>query len=487
MNNESELVLWMKNFILKFRENFDKLPSKEKNTLQDLFNLNKPCQVESFSIENNGLKYQFHFFTKFENEEDLKIKNKVLNSQNYLEGLEEYLNEEKWNRLLSDSELPNIKGETYSDRMEILIAFGLSTIPVNPINDSEIDIPKSTFSYQTIINPEKPDVFLGMNSGYIQSNDPEEEALNLISLIKGRALKQGTKTETQKSESPIIKGFGTFFYPPIWIGEFPKTKLRDRVNQKPFMQFSKKVQDIKYKNKILIVNNDGFIAIEEKNKNEATNLLNEIMATAVLLRIPVSMVNESEVGSVSINRDNKEIEHSYLKSNSMRTNLFRSQYHAFSDIKMDRTHLSKKDIYDVLIYAEHINQDKTFKNFLIFYLESFTHFQNYSYAQSFILSWLIIERYLSLIWKNEVVDKSKGKKRKNNLKNPGMWSIYYIIETLHLLGIIKTDEQYKTLMKLKRKRDKIVHEGKECSKEEAKECLSNAELCLLKKLGYEGE
>ncbi len=473
---DDELSLWMKDFILKFREQFDNLSSEEKNQLQDLYNLNKPCQVESFWIRNEELNFdfQFHFFTKFENEKDLKIKVKVLNSQNYIEALEGYLKEKKWNRLLSDSKSSTLKGETYSDRIEIILAMGINNFVVNNLAHSERSISTPMFVMLTIINPENPDVLCWMNIGKIQRKNIEEEVYHIISNIKE------SKFENISSKSERLEGFGTYFYPPIWIGKHPNAKLKDRVTKKRLIQFSKKVQDIKYKNKILIVNNDGFIAIEG-NKKESTNLLNEIMATAILLDIPASMINESELGRVSINLENREIETPHLKVNSMRTNLFKSQYDTFTDIRIDRIELSEKEISGLFNIAEKITNYKIPKTFLIFYLESYTHFQNYLYPQSFLMSWLIIERFLSLLWKKEVINKINGK-RKEKLENSVRWSADYIIETLNLLNVVP-DENYKQLMRLKKKRNKIVHEGREITKIEAEECLNVAKFILIEELG----
>lgn len=477
MNNE--LGLWMKNFILKFREQFDELHSEEKKQLGDLYNLNKPCQVESFWIRNEELDvdFQFHFFTKFENEKDLKIKVNVLNSQNYIEVLEEYLKEEKWDRLLSDSESPTLNGETYSDRIEIILAMGITV--VNDLLHSERSVSIPMFVIKSIINPENSDALFWVNIGKIQDNKVEKEVYNIISHIK-----ESKSENISEPKSERIKGFGTYFYPPIWIGEHPNATLKDRIYKKRLIQFSRKIQDIKYKNKILIIHNDGFIAIEG-NKKESTNILNEIMATAILLGIPASMINESELGSVLINPENREIEIPHFKVNSMRTSLYRSQYETFTDIRIDRIELAEKEISGLFSTAEKINNDKIHRNLLIFYLEGITHFKNYLYSQSFLMSWLIIERFLSLLWEKEVINKLNGK-RKDKLGDSVRWSADYIIETLNLLNVVP-DENYKQLMRLKKKRNKIVHEGREISKIEAEECLKVAKLILIEELELENK
>ena len=101
------------------------------------------------------------------------------------------------------------------------------------------------------------------------------------------------------------------------------------------------------------------------------------------------------------------------------------------------------------------------------------------------MSWLIIERYLSLMWEREVINKVKGNKRKKKLNDSARWSADYIIEILNLLNKV-SDENYKKLTMLRKKRNNIIHKGEDCSISETKECLNLARLILIGGLEPDG-
>ncbi|WP_048190505.1 hypothetical protein [Methanobacterium sp. SMA-27] len=482
----------MKNFILTFREEYDKLSDEEKELITNLEDLNKPLQVESVWIKNDELDIdlQFHFFTHFKDENDLDIKVELLDSRDYIDFLNEYLKKKKWNKLLhKDESIPFIKDRKYSDEIKIILINGIEMFK-NYVQTLHSDRKRTNSSLMKCrINL---DAFGWVHLGKIQEIEPKNEVFNIITQIKLKPKQNSHKPPEAKIEKNLIDGFGTFFYPPIWIGDqFPIPSLKDILNKKPLVQFTKTIQDINYKNKILIIKSDGFIAIGESNKKKAIKKLNEIMAIALLFDIPVSIINESELGTVEIDPEDRRIGSQSMPINSMRTNLINAQWNIPINIEFNRIKVSENKIYELFNIAEKIKNDKIFKDFSIFYLESYTHFTNYLYSQSFIISWLILERYLSNLWKEKIIDKIKednkqDKNRENDLKNPGRWSAYYIIETLNLLGIIK-NEQYKTFMELKRKRDKIVHEGQDCSKEESKKCLDLAKRILSENLVHNPE
>ncbi|MBZ2164477.1 hypothetical protein [Methanobacterium spitsbergense] len=389
---------------------------------------------------------------------------------------------EKWNKLVHGNESKiYIKDRKYSDEIKIILINGIETFK-NYIQNLHSKRKKTN---STIIKMRiGPDAFGWVHLGKIQEIKPENEVFNIISQVKLRKKQKLIKPINENREKKFIQGYGTFFYPPIWIGDqFPNPSLSDILSRKPLVKFTKTIQDINYKNKILIIKSDGFVAIEETDRKKATKKLNEIMAIALLFDIPVSIINESELGEVKIDPDDRKIGSQSMPINSMRTSLVNAQWNIPVNMEFNRIKISKNKIYKLFGTIDKITNDEIFKDFLIFYLESYTYFMNYLYSQSFIISWLIVERYLSIKWKEKIIDNivendKQNKNRKNDLKNPGRWSAYYIIETLRLLGIIKTDDEYKIFMNLKRKRDKIVHEGQECSKKESEKCLNLAKRIL---------
>jgi len=79
---------------------------------------------------------------------------------------------------------------------------------------------------------------------------------------------------------------------------------------------------MEYKERILIIEKDGFIGIGEENKDRALLLLNEIMAIFQFFDYPFHYIRENEVGHISINPLTLKIQSVQLQGPNKRTDLF---------------------------------------------------------------------------------------------------------------------------------------------------------------------
>jgi len=87
------------------------------------------------------------------------------------------------------------------------------------------------------------------------------------------------------------------------------------------------------------------------------------------------------------------------------------------------------------------------------------------------MSWIIVEKQLFLLWKRFLKEKKLSSGRRNKLLNPSRWSADYVLETLSLNGILST-EQYRSLDKLRRERNRFIHRGGVVSEDVAEQCVS---------------
>ncbi len=93
---------------------------------------------------------------------------------------------------------------------------------------------------------------------------------------------------------PILEGFGTYIYPPLWIGEIPRPKsFREKISGRPLWSFSweRAITDT-YKNRPIIITRDGYIAIGEKDRVKAQELINEIISTMLLRGLFAQVVRD---------------------------------------------------------------------------------------------------------------------------------------------------------------------------------------------------
>jgi len=415
---------------------------------------------------------QIHFFSKWDQKNDLHVKVELIKAENAFEELENYLISKKWEDIF-----PNDSTKYEKNKNSILFENTL----LEGINNLQNYVQGLIFTNKKTTEPGiskhliSDSIFCWIIIGKIQNLNINDLINQMESLVKQSAEISVDNTLIIPGDGiKTLDGYGTYFYPPIWVGEIPKLSFIEKVHKRSI--FSEKIIDIYYKGKILIIENDGFICVGESNKKEAITILNEIMASAVFVGTPAFMINEVELSKVKIDLKDKTIIQKITTINSMRTKLGNQwDQNPFTDRTL---FLSKKKLVDLFKASELLTSDEDLKNFLLFYLESFTHIQNYLYSQSFLISWLIVERYLSLLWEKEVVEKVENNKRKKKLKNSVRWSSDYIIESLNFLGVISNDN-YKKLMKLKKKRNRIVHNGEGCTKEEAENCLDISNKILM--------
>jgi hypothetical protein len=113
--------------------------------------------------------------------------------------------------------------------------------------------------------------------------------------------------------------------------------------------------------------------------------------------------------------------------------------------------------------------------------EAFTHINDAEYSQSFVMSWSIIERYISELWKKRLDGKDMDGERIGKLLNSAQWSVDYQLEVLNLSGEI-ADGEYDIFIEMKSKRNKFIHKGKQIAKEDAERCFNLAKNIVIRKI-----
>jgi hypothetical protein len=93
--------------------------------------------------------------------------------------------------------------------------------------------------------------------------------------------------------------------------------------------------------------------------------------------------------------------------------------------------------------------------------------------QSFVLSWMIVEKNISWTWNKFLREEMITRKRRSKLTNPMLWTVDSILEALNLAGKLLSDD-YTTLIVLKNKRNSIIHESERVTPDEAEGCFNAA-------------
>ena len=466
----NDIEAWLKDFLVEFRRQYDQLSEDQKSRISNLDNFMPPCQMDIFCFKD--VSFQWLIVTHDRQRKDAEIAcHGPVPTYQAVEMLESVLSDSKWDRELSEEDKktfffvnetkPKFRG--LLEPVLLRIVGELRNLPLIGPGPTMIGR-KQMLSLDSFV-------------WYVRGSVTDLLCSKAVTGIMDDAKKQAeiikAKGEQAQPEprKPGIKGFGTYFYPPVWVGKLPEQTFREKALGSFFIP--KKALDTKYKGKIIVINEDGFIAIGEQDSLKATKMLNEIMATAFLHGLQFLSARELEVSDAQIDPSTLNLTSFGVRSTSLRAQLFpMTQFSKFST-RIFRIEIEKETLVDLIREAERINQDPDLADFLVLLLEAHTCLQSSEYMQSFVLSWMIVEKNISWTWNKFLREEMITRKRRSKLTNPMLWTVDSILEALNLAGKLLSDD-YTTLIVLKNKRNSIIHESERVTPDEAEGCFNAA-------------
>jgi hypothetical protein len=443
---KEKLQNWLAELVCLFREELEKLsPEEQKATSLSLEDLSEPCQF--LVIWAKGPEFQIVFISHSSSLEDKRIEiHGPIENHKLIEFIE---------REVLKSPIVEIIGK---EKVEEWLASALISI-VNYYHP--LAGPHKPFIYGKSRISNTPYVASWIVIGNLQSLNSKEIAMDCIRNIK--SLVRGPPPTPPRQERIILEGFGTYIYPPIWIGEIPQPKsLREKVTGVPFWDAAgQRVITETYKKRPIIVQRDGYIAIGETDKWKAQELLNEIMSVLLLRGVPSNVVREADLSEVKITETGVSYSWSPLSSRAL---LY--QYPVYHPPLVQL--VSEEDMRKVIKLAELLTADDKIKTLLLLYLEAFTYFQNTEYKQSLIMGWVILEDfYIKDLWSQCISKTTSNEKRLSKLAS---WTVDERLEALNISHTL-TDEEFSSLMQIKDIRNEVVHEGKMPQRDIVETCL----------------
>lgn len=318
--------------------------------------------------------------------------------------------------------------------------------------------------------------------------------------------------DVNNENEKILRGCGTFFYPPRWIGEcieFPKVILADDWEKlKPlFEKYREIVYKTNYQDLLILVCKDGFIGIcgiEHKSKGDYFNLdwqhqflemLQVMTAIGLLLNKEMLIVRSNDIFQFTNEIDDKNLFQigigRSLLYGSLRDSLFFQRFSSssgrfFLGLSPPRTLIDLSEIETIIEMAKNYFGRIEFLDDLITLLEAYTHFYYDEFNQSYTLSWVIIEAWIDEKWKN-LIDNSElplANERIKNLKESSSWYASHKSLALFLADDI-VGEDFKIVDELRRKRNNYLHERKSIEKEDAFKCFEFVKKIIKCKLDLE--
>ena len=259
----------------------------------------------------------------------------------------------------------------------------------------------------------------------------------------------------------------------IWIGEVPNDfSFEDYIFRTPLP--SKKVIHRSVENRDILVYSDCEISFHNYENHHAINITNLCLCQLLWAGYHFSPIYESSITKTSYEKDSQEIIFPHdlwiFQESAIKIPTYGSiqgtkeiPIETFENILENSIELSK-------------NSELTEKIKIYFEAEEFYAKRNYS--QSFVLSWILLEKYIHKKWSAHLTKKCVvgDKRRRDKLKKS--WTADVIIETMNLSDQID-NKDYLELIELKSIRNNFVHGAKVIDKKQCDRVLEFA-LKLLK-------
>ena len=479
------------NMVDYFRTEVEKLNEREKECIQDISSLSKPCQLHVIS----SFDHNRHLLIKTHSSElgDKLIHAMQLKQKDFATQLKELIKDPVWLNQKNDP----VSHSAYpcpDELAQIIIRFGRSIYQSAHY--------KATTDYrglgvQMLIRNQ---IAIWEFFGKIGEWDFKKEVNQFVSRYKQDAIarekktvknntvpKQGQLPVTEQTAikneqvSKRLSGFGTCFYPPILIGELTST-VEDQIFQR-YEKLAKNVHVTKINNMMVAVSEGGLLGVQTHDPEEAEKALNVIMAVTLVSGLPVHFVRKSEIAQIYFEEDTLEMHASQWMVSSIRMQMFSSLVSfGMNQQENTRTQISLGDLELIMTHCKKIWDSPENQKLLELLLSGYTFLENDSYSQSFLTSWTIIELHLYGLWVDKLTNAGVTRKIREDLNR---WTLYQVLEILHVDKLV-TEDDYHDLKRLQKFRNDVTHEGYVITKKQARECYEIANTLVKEKIGITG-
>lgn len=300
-------------------------------------------------------------------------------------------------------------------------------------------------------------------TNWLKNSEQKEKEFSLEDL-KNKGVKIGT-------------AIGGLWHPPIVVEGIPVLLSKS------------KIADVSYKRRKVLLYNNGVIAVIvskkrwnyfEKPRKIAIEILNEIIGTANLFDVRGISFTDEDLISYDVRFDTMEIGSGFFSVEfTPRSLISRSSRCDFSPhFHKSVLTVNREKILQIIAVSKKANANSRIKNYIATYLDAVTHFYLSEYKASFLLGWILLEKYVDAVW-FEMLEENKVSKKRCKKLTGIFWSADDIIECLNLVGKV-TKGRYAEFMYLKKLRNDILHSDKLVHSKDSERVLGLCKKVILK-------
>lgn len=242
---------------------------------------------------------------------------------------------------------------------------------------------------------------------------------------------------------------------PDNMGEEFKTRLQRAVgNDIDFVEMPQ--WTCKYGDVDLLIFNNGVLAADHRHKQRAIEALNSFFAYAFFENVQCKPLRLQDVGTVTIDQDGR------VKQYSGITGAERDSRNSISNSKLNQ--LTKQ-------FNQETDTELNLERRLLHL--AYNHLEAEEHLQAFTLAWIVIERRVTKLWEEKLIQKGYSGKRLEELCEPDRYTMSVKIDMLEVSMVLPQDHASK-LNTIRRARNKASHEGRIPTVEATRDCLSLA-------------
>lgn len=462
-----DLKTWLVNFVDRIRADYEALddPSRSQFEYVDVRN---NCQIEVFWLqypENQVIVFTFDYER---NDKEVLIYGPS-NIEPLLDTVAEVTQTDRWNRFADVARFAPEKSDRhpFAQAFKLLLIEYLRIIREKPFELNAWYIEK--FSEQNIC------IF---SRGNITEADYRSMARVFLPVFAKDPFQIYKATQERKRiRSFWPRGFGSSFYPPIWIGKKPERDFKLEALGTDYVvpeAFNLEFDGIK-----MTVNSDGFVGLQTDDKAIAQERLNILFGSAAINEVSCFKAKESDVRAIRFEPKSLKIEsQSELPQHSKRSYFYATdRTRSIAELRA----ISKNKMQTIIKEAELIVQKDISADFL-FWFEAYDHFKNGENEQSFVMSWIVIEQHLYRLLENDLMHlELKGRisaEKKTKITNLRVASLLLFLRATECID----ENDYSKLVELNKSRNGLVHKGTPISRRISKKCLNYSEGIIRKKI-----
>ncbi|KKL71737.1 hypothetical protein LCGC14_2091910 [marine sediment metagenome] len=264
--------------------------------------------------------------------------------------------------------------------------------------------------------------------------------------------------QMEHDEIPFL---GAYILPPVWFGDVPRSE------EVPLGNFVEIIEHEEISGRRIVIKNDGYFGIsintnidgkyEWEEFLETREFCNFFLSILLINGIKAYSIHEIEVFNTIYvpEKDFLDEHRGYSKKSQIMFDIKHKPLN-IGRFRVIRQLIPLAKIETVLRTLKSLINEKDFFNSLSLLINSYTNLMRGQYNESFIFSWVLVEQYINHNWDIFVDGKSISKARKQKL-NQKEYTANVKLNILTHLGLLE-EEEYRDINKLRKKRNKVMHE-----------------------------